>query len=96
MIDQLKKHIEEVNAFTAQDPEALEAFRVRYLGKKGLLNDYFRALKDIPKEEKREFGQKVNELKEAATEKVEALREQLQGSQVTERQFGDLTRPGSP
>ena len=96
MIDQLKKHIEEVNAFTDQDPEALEAFRVRYLGKKGLLNDYFRALKDYQKERKREFGKKVNELKEAATEKVEALREQLQGSQVTERQFGDLTRPGEP
>ena len=96
MIDQLKMHIEEVHAFTSEDPEAIEAFRVNYLGKKGLLNDFFRALKDIPKEEKREFGQKVNELKIAATEKVQLLRQQLQGRKTAEKQFGDLTRPGEP
>jgi len=96
MIDQLTKHIEEVKAFTSDDPDAIEAFRVNYLGKKGLLNDFFKALKDIPKEEKREFGQRVNELKVAATEKVQILKEQLQGSRTRENQFGDLTRPGEP
>lgn len=96
MIDQLNNHIAEVNAFASDDPEAIEAFRVRYLGKKGLLNDFFRALKDVPKGEKREFGLKVNELKVAATEKVRALKEELQGQRVAEQRYGDLTRPGEP
>ena len=96
MIEQLAKHIDEVNAFTADDPEAIEAFRIRYLGKKGLLNDYFKCLKDIPKDQKRDFGQKVNELKVAATEKVQALREQLQDQAASTSTLGDLTRPGQP
>ena len=96
MIDDLKKHIEEVQAFTADDMQGIDAFRIKYLGKKGLLNDFFKALKDIPKEEKRDFGQKVNELKVAATERVQFLKEQLQRQKSTELQYGDLTRPGEP
>ena len=56
MIDQLKKHIAEVQDFNTENPDAIEAFRIKYLGKKGLLNDFFKALKDTPKEEKRAFG----------------------------------------
>ena len=40
MINDLKKHIEEVKAFTADNLETIEAFRIKYLGKKGLLNDF--------------------------------------------------------
>lgn len=96
MIDQLRKHIGEVKAFESDDSGAIEAFRIRYLGKKGLLNEYFRELKHIPKEEKRDFGQAVNELKIAATEKVAALKDRLQQREGPENQYGDLTRPGEP
>jgi len=96
MIDELKKHIDEVKAFSSEDLKGIEAFRIKYLGKKGLLNDFFKALKDIPKEEKRDFGQKVNELKVAATEKVTFLKNQLKDNRSTDLQFGDLTRPGEP
>ncbi|MFZ9004441.1 MAG: phenylalanine--tRNA ligase subunit alpha [Robiginitalea sp.] len=96
MIDDLKKHIKEVKAFTADNLENIEAFRIKYLGKKGLLNDFFRELKNVPKEEKRAFGQAVNELKIAATEKVTSLKEQLHQQKKIESQYGDLTRPGEP
>jgi phenylalanyl-tRNA synthetase alpha chain len=96
MIDELKKHIDEVKAFSAEDLKGIEAFRIKYLGKKGLLNDFFKALKDVPKEEKRDFGQKVNELKVAATEKVTFLKNQLKDNRSTDLRFGDLTRPGEP
>ena len=96
MIDDLKKHIEEVKAFTADNLESIEAFRIKYLGKKGLLNDFFRELKNISKEEKRAFGQAVNELKIAATDKVTSLKEQLQQEKGVENKYGDLTRPGDP
>ena len=96
MIDQLRKHIEEVKAFDTDDPQAVEAFRIEYLGKKGLLNEFFRELKNIPKEEKRAYGQAVNELKVAATEKVTTLKAQLEQHKGKESQYGDLTRPGNP
>lgn len=96
MIDQLKKHIAEVQDFNSEDPEAIEAFRIKYLGKKGLLNDFFKELKNVPKEEKREFGQQVNELKIAASDKIKTLRDSLQADDITETRFGDLTRPGDP
>jgi phenylalanyl-tRNA synthetase alpha chain len=96
MIDDLRKHIEEVKAFVSDDADAIEALRIKYLGKKGLLNEFFRELKNIPKEEKRAFGQAVNELKVTAAEKVATLKAQLDQHKGLESQFGDLTRPGNP
>lgn len=96
MIDQLREHIEAVRAFSAETPEAIEAFRIKYLGKKGLLTTFFQELKNIPNDQKKDFGQAVNELKVAATEKVAALREGLQSGEPSESLFGDLTRPGEP
>ena len=63
MIEKIKEHIAEVEAFATQSKEELESFRIKYLGKKGLLNDFFTAFKEIAKEEKKEFGQVVNRLK---------------------------------
>ena len=96
MIDQLKKHLEEVEAFESDSAEAIEAFRIKYLGKKGLLTSLFAELKNIPKEEKREYGQTVNALKQAATERVASLKQGLTATSRTETQYGDLTRPGDP
>lgn len=96
MIDQLKKDLEEVRAFQADSEQALEDFRIKYLGKKGLLNSYFAALKEVPASEKKAFGLTVNELKNAATEKIETLRAALQAGKPAESRFGDLTRPGEP
>ena len=96
MIDQLKEQLEEVKAFQADTAEAVEAFRIKYLSKKGLLSTYFAELKNVPNDQKKEYGQTVNALKVAATEKVEALKQSLQGSESGTLQFGDLTRPGEP
>jgi phenylalanyl-tRNA synthetase alpha chain len=96
MIDQLKKQLEEVKSFTADSQDAIEAFRIKYLGKKGLLNDYFQELRNIPKEEKKVFGQTVNELKVAATEKIQELKNKLQAKEEVKSLYGDLTRPGEP
>ncbi|HSR59149.1 MAG TPA: phenylalanine--tRNA ligase subunit alpha [Robiginitalea sp.] len=96
MIDELKQHLEEVESFQADSEEAIEAFRIRYLGKKGLLTAYFSELKNIPKEEKKVFGQTLNQLKNAAAEKLESLRAALQAGKASESRLGDLTRPGEP
>ena len=96
MIDKIKEQITEVNSFTADKLADVESFRIKYLGKKGILNDFFAEFKNVPNEQKKEFGQTINELKQAATEKVEILKETLENSNADEKMFGDLSRPGNP
>jgi len=97
MIDKIKEHIAEVEQFKADTSEKVEAFRIKYLGKKGLLNDFFAEFKNVPGDQKKEFGQTINTLKNAATEKIKALKDSLDTSTVAEKGvYGDLTRPGEP
>ena len=96
MIDKIKELIEEAEAFSAQSLEDIEAFRIKYLGKKGLLNDYFAEFKNVANDQKKEFGQAINKLKATAQEKVNTLKEELEGKDEPKGSFGDLTRPGEP
>ena len=96
MIDNIKEHIAKVAAFQAHNVEKVEAFRIEYLGKKGLLNQFFAAFKDVPNDQKKDFGQAINTLKSTAQEKVNSLKEALEGQQVEEGIYGDLTRPSEP
>ncbi|MEP2237147.1 MAG: phenylalanine--tRNA ligase subunit alpha [Maribacter sp.] len=96
MIDKIKEEISTVASFTADNLEAVETFRIKYLGKKGILNDFFAEFKNVPNDQKKEFGQTINELKNAATEKVESLKQALESNQTDEQVYGDLTRPGNP
>ena len=95
MIDQVKAHLVEVNAFNETSPEAIEAFRIKYSGKKGILNHLFTAFRTVANEEKKAYGQVLNELKTAVSEKVEALKSAH--STTTSTTLGlDLSRPGYP
>ncbi|WP_335966237.1 phenylalanine--tRNA ligase subunit alpha [Galbibacter sp. PAP.153] len=96
MIDTIKEHIEKVNSFTAGTLDEVEAFRIEYLGKKGLLNDFFAEFKNVPNEQKKVFGQTINELKAAAQEKVNALKKALEHKDVDKSFYGDLTKPAIP
>ena len=96
MIDKIKGHITEVENFKADSKEAVEAFRIKYLGKKGVLNEFFAAFKEVPNDQKKEFGQTINTLKQAATKKVNSLKESLENKTVEAGIYGDLTRPGEP
>ena len=55
MIDKIKELIAEAEVFQAKSIEEVEAFRIKYLGKKGLLNDYFKEFKNVATEQKKEF-----------------------------------------
>lgn len=96
MIDQIKGHIKKVQEFHSDNLETIEAFRIKYLGKKGFLNLFFAEFKNVPTEQKKEFGQVINELKNSATEKVNALKEALENKTTEKGVYGDLTRPGTP
>ncbi|WP_308993661.1 phenylalanine--tRNA ligase subunit alpha [Mariniflexile litorale] len=96
MIDKIKELIAEAETFKAQTKEEVEAFRIKYLGKKGLLNDFFAEFKNVANDQKKEFGQTINTLKKVAEEKVNALKEELESKEEVKGIYGDLSRPGNP
>ena len=96
MISKIKEHIKEVESFTTSSYDEIESFRIKYLGKKGLLNEFFSEFKNIPNEDKKEFGKAVNRLKKAAEEKIFSIKFELDSQQVNEGVYGDLFRPGEP
>jgi len=96
MIDKIKQHIEEAKAFNDKNKESLEQFRIKYLGSKGLLKELFNEFKNIPNDQKKDFGQVINTLKAVAEEKVKTIQEELQNKEDIKIFYGDLSRPGEP
>jgi phenylalanyl-tRNA synthetase alpha chain len=96
MLEKIKEAIAEVEKFTATSLQETEDFRIKYLSKKGLLNDFFAAFKEVPNDQKKDFGQAINTLKQLAQEKVDALKSELQSKETPKGSYGDLTRPGDP
>ncbi|WPO79875.1 phenylalanine--tRNA ligase subunit alpha [Flavobacterium sp. KACC 22761] len=96
MIDKIKQHIEEAKAFNDKNKESLEQFRIKYLGSKGLLKELFTEFKNIPNDQKKDFGQVINTLKAVAEEKVRVIQEELESKEEVKGAFGDLTRAAEP
>ncbi len=96
MIDKIKELIAEAEAFKTQSKEEVEVFRIKYLGSKGLLRGFYGELKNVANDQKKEFGQIINQLKNTAEEKVNALKEELESKEEVKGVFGDLSRPGEP
>ena len=96
MIEKIHKLIEEAEAFSTQSLKELEEFRIKFLGKKGLLNDLFASFKEVPNEQKKDFGQAINKLKSVAQEKVNSIKATLENTSSEASLFGDLSRPGEP
>lgn len=83
----------EITAYTIANKEELEAFRIKYLGSKGLMKSLFGELKTVPNEEKREVGQLLNSLRQFTQGKYDELKEKLEEAEEDNISF-DLTRPG--
>jgi phenylalanyl-tRNA synthetase alpha chain len=96
MVEEIQKHITKVEAFQAKNAEEIEAFRIKYLGKKGVLNSFFAEFKNVPNEAKKDFGQAVNQLKNTAQKRVDELKKELEDKKEETGVYGDLTRPGEP
>ena len=96
MIDHIKGLIKEADEFSTDNLSDVEAFRVKFLGKKGVLNELFGAFKSVPVAEKKAYGLAVNELKKTAQEKVNELKYTLEKDKKSSAKFVDSTRPGDP
>ncbi len=96
MLEKIKKQIAEVESFNGKTKEEVEQFRIKYLGKKGLLNDFFAEFKNVANDQKKEFGQAVNKLKTTAEGKVNSLKDAFNNVEDSQGVYGDLSRPGDP
>ncbi|MEY3368529.1 MAG: hypothetical protein RI973_1684 [Bacteroidota bacterium] len=97
MFEQVRQIIREIEAAAPKTKEELEQFRIRFLGSKNIIKPLFGEIKNVPADQKKDYGQLVNEAREAAERKFEALQETL-ASADSEAEAGllDLTRPGDP
>ncbi|MCK5638082.1 MAG: phenylalanine--tRNA ligase subunit alpha, partial [Flavobacteriaceae bacterium] len=88
--------LDEINDFSADTLENVEAFRIKFLGSKGLLKQLFTEFKDVEPSLKKEIGQSLNNLRNSATEKINSLKNSLENNIQVEHNYGDLTKPEEP
>lgn len=95
MIEKINDLLAEVGTLTANDEKELEALRIKYLSKKGVMNELMTAFRDVPGDQKRELGQKLNTLKNALQDKINELRLALSTKDNNHDDL-DLTRTPYP
>ena len=95
MIDKINQLKAEIEALEAKTPQDVEALRIKYLSKKGAVSELMADFRTVPAEQKRELGQKLNELKTLATDRLNALREALETADNTAADI-DLFRTAAP
>ena len=95
MLEKIEQLIAEINGLKAATAEELEALRLKYLSKKGAINDLMADFRNVPADQKREIGQRLNVLKQMATDKINALKETFE-AQKAESEKPDLTRTAYP
>ena len=95
LLEKINALKEQINNLKASNEEALEALRIKYLSKKGEITTLFNDFRTVPPEQKRELGQRLNELKTLATERMNELRSSFQ-AQTKEANKIDITRPAMP
>jgi phenylalanyl-tRNA synthetase alpha chain len=95
MKDKVSQLLEEIKQFATDNTEVLEQFRIKFLGRKGLLQDMFEEFKTLSNEQKKDVGQLLNQLKNAAQDKVNLLKETLESSTISTQVEEDLTMPAS-
>ncbi len=95
MTERIEKIIDEVRRLTASTPEEVEALRIRYLGKKGTLNELMADFRQVPAELKKEVGMRLNELKTLTQERIASLKETVAKGERHDADT-DLTRTPYP
>lgn len=95
MKQEIEKHLAEINAFITSSADELEQFRIRFAGKKGILNDLFAMFKTVAPEERREMGKLLNELKESVQQKLDELKETVGAVGKKPEKKLDLTLPAT-
>ena len=95
MITKIEQLTEEIANLHANNAEEAEQLRIKYLGRKGIMNDLMEEFRNVAPELKRELGQKINALKQSVTAKINELKESA-ATEATSCSSIDLTRTPYP
>ena len=95
MISKIQALMAEVESLTANSAEELEALRIKYLSKKGAINDLMADFRNVPADQKKEVGMQLNALKTLATERIAELKEAFETNDSGAAEM-DLTRTAYP
>ncbi|MDG2209757.1 MAG: phenylalanine--tRNA ligase subunit alpha [Flavobacteriales bacterium] len=90
---QLEALMAKVSEVELKDADAVEVFRVEWLGRKGRMKDLMAAFKEAPNEQKRELGKLLNQLKQLIEERMEAASSSLQSGIASTGSGEDYSRP---
>jgi phenylalanyl-tRNA synthetase alpha chain len=96
VLEQLETHRNEIAAYRLDDAASLEAYRLKYLSKKGLLGCLFEAFREVPNEQKKAYGQQLNVLKQFAEGRFAEAQELLKAASEGPAPDLDLTVPPYP
>jgi phenylalanyl-tRNA synthetase alpha chain len=94
MLETIQQLLNEVEAFKADNLQQVEEFRIKLLGKKGSITQLFAEFKNVPVEQKKEIGQKINVLKDAVQDKINSIKEVLENKDEDGEKV-DISRPGT-
>ena len=95
ILEKIESLLKEVTEMTASNADEIEALRLKYLSKKGEINTVMADFRTVPAEQKKEVGMKINELKQTALERLNALRDVLDNNENGSQDM-DLTRTAYP
>ena len=95
LLDKIDELLKEVSQLSAKNAEDVEQLRLKYLSKKGEINALMGEFRNVAKDQKKELGMKINELKKSATEKINSLRESVATTETGSESL-DLTRTAYP
>lgn len=95
ILEKIESLLKEVTEMTASNAEEIEALRLKYLSKKGEINAVMADFRTVPAEQKKEVGMKINELKQTALGRLNALRDALDNNENGSQDM-DLTRTAYP
>lgn len=93
--EQIKQYEQEITATTPANAAELEAYRIKFLGTKGIVKELFNEMKNVPKEQKKDAGQLLNAFKQAAEAKFEEYKH-LQQAGNDDNSGIDISLPGTP
>jgi len=94
MQQKINQYISEINSFQSKNTDEVEAFRIKFLGTKGLVKNLFEEFKTVSSEEKRVLGKVLNEFKQIAEAKYAEVKEGSEKKETSTGSEQDLTLPG--
>ena len=96
LLQQIAAYKKEIEDIVPDGADALEAYRIRFLGTKGILKSLFSEMKNVPVDKKKEFGLVLNDFKQLAESKYESWKNQVDSADVSDGSHIDLTLPADP